>query len=99
MTRPEVVGKNPLPLFRNCFDMNIKCPTMKWRGNYQHNIYKQTHSKKRHLDTLVAKGKRKVRKKLEFVDTVSYSVFWGTSYTVFWGFRLNIIYVLRVVKC
>ena len=45
------------------------------------------------------KESERAENELEFVDTVSYSVFWGTSYTVFWGFRLNIIYVLRVVKC
>ena len=28
LTRLEVVGKNPLPICRNCFDMNINDPNM-----------------------------------------------------------------------
>ena len=55
LTRPKVVGKNPLPLCRNCFDMNIKCPNTRGRGNYYSSREKNKHSKKRQVKTLVAK--------------------------------------------
>ena len=37
MRHPEVVGKNILHLFRCHFDINVQCPTKKWRGNIQKN--------------------------------------------------------------
>ena len=42
MTRPEVVGKNTLPLYRNCFDMSIKCPTTRWNDNSQKKVKRYT---------------------------------------------------------
>ena len=42
--------------------MNIKCPTTMWRGNSQQNREEKKQSKKRQLETLVVKGKRKGRK-------------------------------------
>ena len=62
LTRPEIVGKSPLPLFRNCFGMNIKCPTTMWRVNSQKNREEKKQSKKRQPETLVVKVKRKGRK-------------------------------------
>ena len=62
MRRPEVAGKNPLPLFRYCFDINIQCPTTKWQGNIQQKQKQNKNSKKRLVETLDAAGKRKVRK-------------------------------------
>ena len=46
---------------------------------------------------LLLKESEGAEKELKFVDTVSYSVFWGISYTVFWGFQFNINYMLWVV--
>ena len=63
LTRPEIVGKNPLPLCRNFFYMNIKLPDTRWRGNPQQNREKRKQTKKRQLETLVASGKRKCRKR------------------------------------
>ena len=62
LTQPEVVGKHPLPLCRNFFDMNIKCPTTRWCGNSQHNRKKKKQSKKMNLETLVPKENQKGRK-------------------------------------
>ena len=62
LTRPEIVGKSLLPLCRNCFDVNIKCPTKMWHGNTQKNREKKKQSKKRHMETLVTKVKQKGRK-------------------------------------
>ena len=81
--RPEVVGKNPLPLCRNYFDMNIKCPTTRWNSNYQQNGRKKIQIKKRQMETFIDKGNQKCRNELEFVDTVYYSIFFGILYTVF----------------
>ena len=67
-------GGDPLPLCRNCFGMNIKFPATMWRGNIHQNRDKSKHTKNRQLETLVASGKRKCRKR-------SLIVFWGIYHT------------------
>ena len=63
LTRPEVVGKNPLHIFRNCFDVNIKFPTKTWSGDYHQNRERNKQSKMRQLETLVDKENQKGRKR------------------------------------
>ena len=58
MTRPDIVGRNQLPLCKNRFYMNIKFPDTRWLGNAQHNMDKRKQEKKRQLDTLFASKKR-----------------------------------------
>ena len=63
LTCPEIVGKNQLPLCRIFLYMNIKFPATRWRVNPQQDREKSKQTKKRQLDTLVASGKRKCRKR------------------------------------
>ena len=85
LMRPEVVGKNLLPLCRN-FVMWILSSQLRY-GVVIPSITDRIRNRVRRDSWrhLLIKESKRAENELEFVETVSYSVFWCISYTVFWG--------------
>ena len=58
----DVGGKNPLLVFRYCFDKNIEMPCSGGRTNMKEKKDQAKQTKKRQLDAAVQQGHRKERK-------------------------------------
>ena len=58
----DIGGKNPLLVYRDCFNSKIKIPTSGGSSNARESKQQKLVSKKRKLDAAVQNGLRKARK-------------------------------------
>ena len=58
----DIGGKNPLPVCRYCFDMNVEIPCSGGRTNFKEKKDQSKRTKRKQLDEAIASGYRKERK-------------------------------------